>query len=411
MSGSVPTIAVGDLRVLALEGDTAPDDVGGTYEQIHAGAINDAGIVAFSASLDGASTSSAIVLLSGDSPRVLLRAGDTAPGGGFYRSFGELDLGDGGFLLFQASLDGGAASEGVFLWTPEGVQVVARTGGRSSRGGTYAAFAQLTITSCKLEAGPYYQLAFVATMGGGRRSIVLQSSYEAVAELLSTGDSLGKDMVDDLAISRLGASLSCVVDIRRSKQRRRKAILVQNGLITHGDALRERMRLPGLGKVTRLLAPPAANLQEGFVALEFECGGSGLATREVAGDSQVFVKTGDPAPGLLGVCIERFGAPGTNSGVPVPGRFGVASTVWLSNGCAALWAGVFAQQIPLTGHAIMPLIEGDSTDDERSLIVRAFTPLKLTNNGALLLRATLEGGGTTHEGLLLLDGLFDWCAQ
>jgi hypothetical protein len=248
-------------------------------------------------------------------------------------------------------------------------------------------------------------------MQDGARSVIVEPCYAGAArEPLATGDRLGKDVVDDIAISQLGFALCCVIDVRRSKQRFKKAVIVHEATVVHADALRERRQVPGLGQITRLLVPPAANMQASVVALEFKGGRSGLALAPILSDPELFAKTGDPAPGLPNQCIQSFGPPVSNNGVLPASLFGVVSRVRLSGGPAALWVGVFTQQIPLGGEAIVPLIEGDSIDDRPDLIVRGFTPLKLTNSGMLLLRATLQQGGANREGLLLLDGLFDWLA-
>jgi hypothetical protein len=411
MTSSADTpIAVGDLRVIAREADAAPTELGGVYEQILAGAINDSGEVAFSARLAASAADSAMMLIAGGAARTLLRAGDAAPCGGCYRAFGQLDLGDGGFLLFHATLAGGAASEGVFLSTPDGVRTVALAGGAAPDGQSYRSFDQLTLVSGIFDGRPFYTLAFVATMADGKKSVILDpcGKAQAAAEVLVTGDQLDTAVVEDLAISRLGLSLCCIARMRRARRVYNEAILLHDRLIMHGDVLREGRRLPQAGKIARLLAPAAVNLQTGFVALEFADRRGGLATLESRGDTQVFVQTGDPAPGIHGARLQHFGSVVSNSGVPPLGRFGVASAVELSDGRAALWVGAFKQKIPFVGAAIVPLIEGDRTDDERGLVVRAFTPVKLTNRGALLLRGTLERGGAAREGLLLLDGLFDW---
>ena len=297
------------------------------------------------------------------------------------------------------------------MWTPAGVRLVALSGGPSPRGGIYRSFDQLTLNARAYDTGPFFVLAFRATMRDGTRSVVVEPCYAGAArEPLATGDRLGKDVVDDIAITQLGFALCCVIDVRRSKQRFKKAVMVHEATVVHADALREGRQVPGLGQITCLLTPPAANMQAGVVALEFKGGRSGLAFGPILSDPEVFAKTGDPAPGLPNQYIQSFGPPVSNNGVLPTSLFGVVSRVGLSDGPEALWAGVFTQQIPLGGEAIVPLIEGDSIDDRPDLIVRDFTPLKLTNSGTLLLRATLEQDGASHQGLLLLDRLFDWLA-
>jgi hypothetical protein len=295
---------------------------------------------------------------------------------------------------------------------PGGVRTVALAGDTSPDGHTYQSFEQLTLMSGVVDSRPFANLAIMAIMADGRKSIILDPSAKSQmpAEVLAVGDQLDTAVVEDVAMSPLGLALCCNVRMRRAKRRYNEAILVHDRLIMHGNVLREGRRLSGLGQIRRILAPPAMNFQTGFVAVELADGRSGLATLESRGDTQIFATSGDPAPGIPGQRLMRFGPPVSNSGVPLIGPFGVVSAVELGDGRAALWVGGFGQKIPFAGEAIVPLVEGDSPDDRPNMIVRAFKPLKLTNGGALLLRATLEEGGASREGLLLLDGLFDWLA-
>lgn len=97
-----------------------------------------------------------------------------------------------------------------------------------------------------------------------------------------------------------------------------------------------------------------------------------------------------------------------NSGLPAGGRCGVASRVALGDGTYAIWLGVFAGQQPMSGAAVIPLVAGDHSDDQPPSRGDAFSPIKLTNSGHLLLKLTLDVSGRTVAGPLLLDHAFDW---
>jgi hypothetical protein len=348
-------IAVGDLRVITL-GPTI------------AASINEPGEIAYAG--DG----SAIVLVAAGQETVLVRAGDPAPCGGRYAGFRELDLGEAGHLLFRATLTGGG--EGLFLRTPAGVQPIARD----------ACFSQLTMTAT--------HIAYAV-----RQSLVIWNLSAAPRTVLTAGAEVAGGTLGRFAISRLGAALCCVADV----DHQRIALVLTEGQIIWGDRVREGGRFPHDSPISRLLTPPAAYADIGFVAAEFADGSSGLVSRPTNAEPRVFARSGDPAPGLPDASIERFGPPVANSGgVPDNGPCGIVSVVRLTSGDTALWVGTVHRP------AAIPLVAGDSTDDDPSLVVESFTPVKLTNSGSLLLRAGLRTGGTVREGLLVLYRLFDW---
>ena len=403
-AGTGEFVSVGDLRLVARSGDQAPRELGGGCRRITAAAVNDRGVVAFAAQLRDARVAAAIVLTGAGPDAVLVRSGDPAPGGGRYASFDELDLGDDGCLLFRARLAGCSAAEGVFLRTASGVRVVARDGEPAPGGGRYVSFGQLALTSFELGGGPYFRLAYVARTTRARQSLVIWPSYTMPGEVLATGTAAAGGVLDGVVISRLGLALCCVAEVRDGARVRRTALLASEHQLVWGDRLRDGGELPGLGRIARLIAPPACHVHHGYVAVELAGGGTALVTRPVGTDPEVFARGGDPAPGLPGGRIRRFGPPLANSGVPGGGPCGIASVVRLDGGDTALWLGVFGHRQPMRGAAIMPLFAGDHTDDRPPLPVEAFTPLALTNTGTLLLRATVAG----RPSLLVLDRLFDW---
>ncbi len=401
---STPAVSIGDLRVLVREGDAFP--AGGRYEKLHAGTINDAGELAYSARL-----SSGEAIVTGG--RVLVRAGEPAPGGGRYTSFPELELSGAGRLIFRATLDDGA--EGLYLSTPDSIVLIARAGGRSPNGHEYHSFRQVTIGATVLADGaPYHRLAYVAQLADGRHSLIVHASYTTPTEVLTTGAELAGGVVADLSISEAGLSVGCVATLTRDGRRWRKALVAHEDLVLWGEHLEEGEPLaPGDRTVARLLDPPACVVQIGVVAVEFAGGsatdrsGEGaLVSRPCGDDPEVIARTGDPAPGLSGETLHSFGVPVASSGLPPSLPFGVASPVRLRSGTDALWVGVFGQYTPLAGVAMVPVVDGDRTDDDRRLVVSGVRPVKLTNTGTLLLSARLTSADDHRTGLLTLDGLF-----
>ena len=400
------TIAVGELRAVAVEGDPAHMGEGATYARIGAGAVGGAGEVAFSATLARSAVRSAVLQAGRGATEVLLRAGDEAPCGGRYRSFGEVALGADGTLLFGATLGERRPAAGVFLRTPAGAHTVAMAGGEAPCGGAYVSFRDLSIVTWAGEDGPRHRLAFVAGLDDGRRSLVMAPSQGRPVAVLTTGERVGDDLVEGFAVSRVGLAMCCVATLRRPEAGAfRLALIVDEGRKYWSDRLRDGGQVPGLGTIARLLAPPAVNVQMGFVAVELAGGGGALCTRPPAlAQSEALVRTGDPLPGHPDRPMEALGPPVASCGVPLGGPFGVASAARLRGGRAALWVGVFGGQLPIHGRAIAPVLEGDRTDDRRALPVRRFAPVELTNGGALLLRATAG----ERRALLVLDRLFDW---
>jgi hypothetical protein len=197
-------------------------------------------------------------------------------------------------------------------------------------------------------------------------------------------------------------------------------VIVVDAFLATGNALKEGVRYPVLGKVKRIFEPPAMKFQQGFAAIAFKSGGSALATRDIDDASEVFAKTGDTVADAPGETIQSFGPP-ISSGfqlrtfdehgeLTLP--FGIVSPVRLSGGRAALWLGVFTHSVPsLEGTVRLLLIGGSATLDGQEITLRSFTPVKLSNAGALLLRGAVGEGEQAREGLLLMDGLFDMQAQ
>jgi hypothetical protein len=406
------------LATVVLESATAPPEIGGAYSKIISSSITDSGEIAFSATLSGSQASGGVFLKTGDEVRVILRSGDQAPGGARFKSFSELDLSHDNHLIFRAELEGGSSSEGIFLWTPDDIEAVALAGAKSPRRGlTYKSFAQPTILFVK---GPpdfpseELSIALVATFKNGKKAILIQDLGGSLREILVTGDTLfGPDeKVDDFTIGFWGAlAFSCVVEAHKiGSESRYKRLILVGSFIGGGTKLIEGKRFKGVGTIKRIVLPPAVFFQQSYVAVDFKGGLTGLASDD-GGLAEVFVKTGDPAPGLAGETIESLSPPVSNSSMTSPpsglGQRGVVSAVRLSGGREALWFGRFTHSIPALAGKVRLMLVGGSTGPGQGPILREFLPVRLTNTGKLLLRGVVGEANATRAGLFLLDGLFE----
>lgn len=415
-------IAAGGLRQVALESDQAPGEIGGAYSKIDSAAVDDAGDVIFIARLSNSVVSSAILLKSGDATRVLIRAGDQAPQGGRYKKFLELDRSFYGyngvniaFSIFRAELESGSAREGIFLVSPDAVQTIALAGRRSPRGFTYKSFSQPTIVTEKGNQGVGAFVSFVAMMEEGKKSIIMKPSLSGLEEILTTGDKLGTKEVNDFIISQAGAeAVSSVADICDTDSGKcfKEVILVALGNIISGSNLKSKGHVESFGRIKRILTPPAIGFQVSVASVTFKSGLNALAARDVLAEAQVFAKAGDPAPGLPNETIQSFDSPISNTQFPYPADvqkppFGIVSTIRLSGGRSALWLWLLKFQDPHIPDTKLLLIEGDNPSGGQDSGLHGFIPIKLTNRGTVLLRATAGEGSKAHDGLFVVDGVFE----
>jgi hypothetical protein len=390
-SASPEIVSTPTPSLLVQEGDAASPEVGGRFSRIACASLNDEGEVAFSADLSGAAVPGALFLRSRSSKnknamRALLRAGDPAPGGGRYTGFSDLDLASFRtdrrrevMLSFRAELEGGPSPEGLFLWTRDGVRVIALAGTEAARGGIFRSFARPTLIVVQARSGAGYILAYEATFQSGARSVVVHPSYAEPLDTLTTGDLLGEQEVLDFSMSRMAGCLSCVVQLRgKDGETAREVTFVKHGMTVHGGSLREGAQFPALGTVRTIAGPPAVSLQTAFAAVAFADGANALVTADVLGGAQVFARSGDVSPGLADDPIDSFGPPISNAAFPLSCPPGLVAPVRLRSGRSALWSAVFSGVMPLQGEQRLLSLEGGDA-----------VPVKLTNHGTLLLR---QGG-------------------
>jgi hypothetical protein len=161
------------VRAIVTTGQPAPG--GGVFERFAVEAqpvvvpVNSRGQVAFFASLSRSRAGEGVFLASAGQIVKVALAGDRAPGGGVFSGFARHpvpSLNDAGAVAFAASLAGGRAVEGIFVFSGGRLRTVALTGAASPAvpGGTFAALDLPAI-------GDGGDVAFVATVRRGRETV------------------------------------------------------------------------------------------------------------------------------------------------------------------------------------------------------------------------------------------------
>ena len=153
------------LRSVVRSGDPTPGE--GTFTNVRDPSLNDAGAVAFRGMLG--STTEGIFLRSPTGQlTAVARTDDPAPGGGQFRSFGHPAMNNLGVITFTARLDD--LSEGLFRFASGTVTALARTGDFPLGSGTFDRFFGLSSTEGPAinDAG---QVVFLAILADGRRGV------------------------------------------------------------------------------------------------------------------------------------------------------------------------------------------------------------------------------------------------
>jgi hypothetical protein len=133
----------GRMIALALSGAAAPDLPGATLAEFEPPALNDKGHVAFIAELRrGRELEEAIYVHRGDRLKKLVAAGDPAPGGGAFSSFGNPAINNRGDVAFAAIVEQGPNLGGVFLSSDDELRLVLPIGAPSPTGGIFARFSE-----------------------------------------------------------------------------------------------------------------------------------------------------------------------------------------------------------------------------------------------------------------------------
>jgi hypothetical protein len=131
------------VRSVALAGSAAPDIPSGTFANLDTPAINNRGEVAFLATVRrGRESLEAIYLQSGGKVRKVVAQGDPAPAGGTFAGFGPPSLNGNGLIVFAAVVEGRAVPGGVFVAKRTGIAMLVGAGEDTPDGGIFAKFSE-----------------------------------------------------------------------------------------------------------------------------------------------------------------------------------------------------------------------------------------------------------------------------
>lgn len=134
-----------DVSPLFLYGEEAPGTSGGTYAARTAGPLaNASGLIAFTAAIDGGSTSEVLYVASPSGVERVVAVGDVAPGlgGATYTDLGSIAFHNSCVLAFSATLSGPGPANGLFVVDGSGTRVVVLAGDPApgTGGGSFVRF-------------------------------------------------------------------------------------------------------------------------------------------------------------------------------------------------------------------------------------------------------------------------------
>ena len=160
----------GSPTAIALQGRSAPEAGEGTLGTIGLPALNDNGQVAFNASINGGTSSSAVYRSGmGGGLNAVALAGQAAPGtgSGIFTGFSStVRINQSGQTAFQAGIFGGSAAQGIYRSSSGSTLTAIALQGQNAPGtgtGTFDVLERPVLN----DAG---QVAFTSTMGGGSAS-------------------------------------------------------------------------------------------------------------------------------------------------------------------------------------------------------------------------------------------------
>jgi hypothetical protein len=172
------------LSAVAVAGEPAPGIPSGTFANLDFPALNERGDVAFLATVRrGRETVEAIYVRTGGRVRKVVGQEDPAPAGGAFAAFGAPALNDSGVVAFAAVVEGRGVPGGVFTAAGASVRMLAGAGGDTPLDGTFAKFSErVTIDN----AGA---VAFTAFLKGARvRSAIFVAQGDRQKKIVALGD-------------------------------------------------------------------------------------------------------------------------------------------------------------------------------------------------------------------------------
>src|SRR3984893_407287 len=192
--GASPSCSQGlhTLRLVVASGQAAPG--GGSFDRFDVGSqpivapVNIRGQVAFYASLARAKAAEGIFLATVSGITKAAAVGDAVPGGGVLSEFARHPLpalNDAGKIAFGASVAGARATEGIFLAAEGRLKVIALSGtdAPSVRNGTFVEFDTPVLNNRD-------EIAFVGTVRRGRETLQVLYLYSGgvLRKLVASGD-------------------------------------------------------------------------------------------------------------------------------------------------------------------------------------------------------------------------------
>src|SRR6202166_329932 len=180
------------LRLVVASGQAAPG--GGRFDRFDVGSqpivapVNGRGQVAFYASVARAKATEGIFLATASRVTKAAAVGDAVPGGGVLSEFARHPLpalNDAGKIAFGATVAGARATEGIFLAADDRLKAIALSGTDAPgvRSGTFAEFDTPVLNNRD-------EIAFVGTVRRGRETVQLLYLYSGgvLRKLVASGD-------------------------------------------------------------------------------------------------------------------------------------------------------------------------------------------------------------------------------
>jgi hypothetical protein len=176
--------AVHQLTKIAAAGEPAPG--GGFFTSFGAPVLNDRGAMAFPAVVKLGPALGAIFVAPAEAPmRLLVGTGDPAPTGGIFARFSErIGFDDFDRVAFGAFTKGSGPDFGIFLTDGADRQTIAARGQAAPGGGVYASFGAWPAMS---HTGA---VAFVATTDKGPDGVFLRKADGKMSRIVAQGDAL-----------------------------------------------------------------------------------------------------------------------------------------------------------------------------------------------------------------------------
>lgn len=174
----------GRLRPVAVAGEPAAGIVSGTFASVDFPALNDRGDVAFLATVRrGRETVEAIYLRSAGRLRKIVAQEDPAPAGGSFSGFGAPVLNNAGMVAFAAVVEGRGVPGGVFAFADGQVRMLAGAGDETPVGGIFAKFSERVAVN---DAGT---VAFTALLkDAGAPSAVFLAEAGRLRKIVALGE-------------------------------------------------------------------------------------------------------------------------------------------------------------------------------------------------------------------------------